>query len=82
MQVCRPLPRAIPGRVVNPGGSVGRAALTDSQADGVDWQHQLFSVRTNRPDARAHYRQNLGARSLLRADVHAVRPRPVSRTCL
>jgi hypothetical protein len=53
----------IPGLVVNPTGSVGRTALTDlvdaySQVDGVDWQHQLFSVLTNRPDACAHYREN------------------------
>jgi hypothetical protein len=26
--------------------------------DGLDWQHQLFSVLTNKPDACAHYRQN------------------------
>ncbi|HEY2957768.1 MAG TPA: hypothetical protein VGM21_06105 [Actinomycetota bacterium] len=58
-----PCPEPTPGLVVNPSGSVGQAALTDlvdaySQVDGVDWQHQLFSVLTNRPDACTHFRQN------------------------
>jgi hypothetical protein len=52
-----------PGSVSNPRGEVGQTPLTDlvdaySQVDGVDWQHQLFSVLTNKPDACAHYRQN------------------------
>jgi hypothetical protein len=52
-----------PGSVINPRGWVGRTPLTDlvdaySQVDGVDWQHQLYSVLSNRPDACAHYRQN------------------------
>jgi hypothetical protein len=52
-----------PGSVTNPRGWVGQAPLTDlvdaySQVDGVDWQHQLYSVLTNKPDACAHYRQN------------------------
>lgn len=52
-----------PGSVTNPSGSVGRTSLTDlvdaySQVSGVDWQHQLYSVLTNKPDACAHYRQN------------------------
>ena len=53
----------IPGIVINPTGSVGRTPATDfvdaySQVSGVDWQHQLYSVLTNRPEACAHYRQN------------------------
>lgn len=53
----------IPGSVTDPSGSVGRTPLTDlvdaySQVSGVDWQHQLYSVLTNKPDACAHYRQN------------------------
>jgi len=49
--------------VTNPRGWVGQTPLNDlidaySQADGVDWQHQLYSVLTNKPDACAHYRQN------------------------
>jgi hypothetical protein len=52
-----------PGRVTNPRGAVGQTPLSDlvdaySQVDGVDWQHQLASVLTNRPDACAHFRQN------------------------
>src|SRR5512132_2365888 len=48
-----------PGSVTNPRGAVGHTQLTDlvdaySQVDGVDWQHQLYSVLTNRPDACAH----------------------------
>jgi hypothetical protein len=58
-----PCPEPTPGSVTNPSGSVGRTPLIDlvdaySQIDGVDWQHQLFSVLTNKPDACAHYRQN------------------------
>jgi hypothetical protein len=53
----------IPGSVTNPRGVIGWTSLTDlvdaySQVDGVDWQHQLYSVLTSRPDACAHYRQN------------------------
>jgi hypothetical protein len=53
----------IPGSITNPRGAVGQTSLTDlvdaySQVDGLDWQHQLFSVLTNKPDACAHYRQN------------------------
>jgi hypothetical protein len=49
--------------VTNPSGSVGRTPINDlvdaySQVSGVDWQHQLYSVLTNKPDACAHYRQN------------------------
>jgi hypothetical protein len=52
-----------PGTVTNPRGAVGQTPLTDlvdaySQVDGLDWQHQLYSVLTNKPDACAHYRQN------------------------
>jgi hypothetical protein len=52
-----------PGSVTNPRGWVGQTPLTDlvdaySQVDGVDWQHQLASVLTNKPGACAHYRQN------------------------
>jgi hypothetical protein len=52
-----------PGTVTNPRGAVGQTPLTDlvdaySQVDGLDWQHQLFSVLSNKPDACAHYRQN------------------------
>jgi hypothetical protein len=52
-----------PGSVTNPRGGISRTPLTDlvdaySQVDGVDWQHQLYSVLSNRPDACAHYRQN------------------------
>jgi hypothetical protein len=52
-----------PGSVTNPRGEISRTALTDfvdaySQVDGVDWQHQLYSVLTNKPNACAHYRQN------------------------
>jgi hypothetical protein len=58
-----PCPDPTPGTVTNPSGSVGRTPINDlvdaySQIDGVDWQHQLYSVLTNRPDACAHYRQN------------------------
>ena len=58
-----PCPPPTPGSVTSPSGSIGRTALTDlvdaySQIDGVDWQHQLYSVLTNRPDACAHFRQN------------------------
>jgi hypothetical protein len=53
----------IPGSVTNPRGEISHTQLTDlvdaySQVDGVDWQHQLYSVLTNKPDACAHYRQN------------------------
>jgi hypothetical protein len=52
-----------PGSVTNPRGWVGQTPLTDlvdaySQVDGVDWQHQLASVLTNKPNACAHCRQN------------------------
>jgi len=58
-----PCPEPTPGSVTNPVGSVGGAPLTDlvdaySQVDGVNWQHQLYSVLTNKPGACAHYRQN------------------------
>jgi hypothetical protein len=58
-----PCPDPTPGSVTDPSGSVGRTPLTDlvdaySQVSGVDWQHQLYSVLTNKPDACAHYRQN------------------------
>jgi hypothetical protein len=58
-----PCPDPTPGSVTNPRGWVGQTQLTDlvdaySQVDGVDWQHQLYSVLTNKPDACAHYRQN------------------------
>jgi hypothetical protein len=51
------------GSVTNPSGWVGQTPLTDlvdaySQVDGVNWQHQLYSVLTNKPDACTHYRQN------------------------
>jgi hypothetical protein len=57
------MPRPHFWRVSNPVGSVGDTPLTDlvdaySQVDGVDWQHQLYSVLTNQPGACAHYRQN------------------------
>jgi hypothetical protein len=58
-----PCPDPTAGSVTNPRGWVGQTPLTDlvdaySQAEGVDWQHQLASVLTNMPDACAHYRQN------------------------
>ena len=58
-----PCPDPTPGGVTDPSGSVGRTPLTDlvdaySQVSGVDWQHQLYSVLTNQPDACAHARQN------------------------
>jgi hypothetical protein len=58
-----PCPDPTPGTVTNPSGSVGRTPINDlvdaySQVSGVDWQHQLYSVLTNKPDACAHYRQN------------------------
>jgi hypothetical protein len=58
-----PCPDPTPGSVTNPRGLVGQAPLTDlvdaySQVDGVDWQHQLYSVLTNKPDACTHYSQN------------------------
>ena len=58
-----PCPDPIPGTVTNQSGSVGRIPINDlvdaySQVDGVAWQHQLYSVLTNKPDACAHYRQN------------------------
>jgi hypothetical protein len=53
----------IPGSVTSPRGEISRIPLTDfidaySQVEGVDWQHQLYSVLSNRPDACAHFRQN------------------------
>jgi hypothetical protein len=58
-----PCPDPTPGSVTNPRGGISRTPLTDlvdaySQVDGVDWQHQLYSVLTNKPDACAHFRQN------------------------
>jgi hypothetical protein len=58
-----PCPDPIPGTVTNQSGSVGRVPINDlidaySQVSGVDWQHQLYSVLSNKPDACAHYRQN------------------------
>jgi hypothetical protein len=58
-----PCPEPTPGSVTSPSGSIAWTPLTDlvdaySQIDGVDWQHQLYSVLTNQPDACAHYRQN------------------------
>jgi hypothetical protein len=58
-----PCPDPTPGSVSNPVGSVAGTPLIDlvdaySQVDGVDWQHQLYSVLTNQPGACAHYRQN------------------------
>jgi hypothetical protein len=58
-----PCPDPTPGSVSNQVGLVSGTPLTDlvdafSQVDGVDWQHQLFSVLTNEPGACAHYRQN------------------------
>jgi hypothetical protein len=58
-----PCPEPTPGRVTNPVGSVGGTSLADlvdaySQVDGVNWQHQLYSVLTNKPGACARYRQN------------------------
>jgi hypothetical protein len=58
-----PCPDPLPGSVTNLSGSVGLTALTDlvdaySQVSGVDWQHQLYSVLTNQPDACAHHRQD------------------------
>jgi hypothetical protein len=58
-----PCPDPIPGTVTSQSGSVGRIPINDlvdaySQVDGVGWQHQLYSVLTNKPDACAHYRQN------------------------
>jgi hypothetical protein len=58
-----PCPDPIPGTVTNQSGSVGRIPINDlvdaySQVSGVDWQHQLYSVLSNKPDACAHYRQN------------------------
>jgi hypothetical protein len=58
-----PCPDPIPGIVTNQSGSVGGIPTNDlvdaySQVDGVEWQHQLYSVMTNKPNACAHYRQN------------------------
>jgi hypothetical protein len=58
-----PCPDPTPGSVTNPRGGISQTPLTDlvdaySQVDGVDWQHQLYSVLTNKPDACAHFRQN------------------------
>ena len=58
-----PCPDPTPGSVTNPRGGISRTPLTDlvdaySQVDGVDWQHQLYSVLSNKPDVCAHYRQN------------------------
>jgi hypothetical protein len=58
-----PCPDPTPGSVTNARGEISRTPLTDfvdaySQVDGVDWQHQLYSVLSNRPNACAHYRQN------------------------
>lgn len=61
--VSLPCPDPTPGSVTNQQGWIGRTSLTDlvdaySQVSGVDWQHQLYSVLTNKPDACAHYRQD------------------------
>ena len=58
-----PCPDPTPGSVTNPVGSVAGTSLTDlvdaySQIDGVDWQHQLYSLLTNERGVCAHYRQN------------------------
>jgi hypothetical protein len=58
-----PCSEPTPGSVTNPGGSVGKTALTDlvdaySQVTGVDWQHQLYSTLSNKPGVCARYRQN------------------------
>jgi hypothetical protein len=58
-----PCPEPTPGGVISPSGSIGRDPLTDlvdafSDVGGVGWQHQLFSVLSNKPDACAHYRDN------------------------
>jgi hypothetical protein len=58
-----PCPDPTPGSVTNLRGWLGRAPLTDlvdaySQVDGVHWQHQLYSVLSNRPDVCAHARKN------------------------
>jgi hypothetical protein len=58
-----PCPDPTLGSVTNQGGSVGGAPLTDlvdaySQVNGVDWQHQLYSVLSNKPDACARYRRS------------------------
>ena len=58
-----PCPEPTPGSVSNQLGAVSGTPLTDlvdaySQASGVDWQHQLYSVLTNEPGACAHYRQH------------------------
>ena len=58
-----PCPDPTPGTVTNQSGSVGRTPINDlvdaySQVDGVDWQHQLYSILTSKPDACAHHRQN------------------------
>jgi hypothetical protein len=58
-----PCPDPTPGSVTNPHGEISRTPLTDfvdaySQVDGVDWQHQLYSVLTDKPNACAHFRQN------------------------
>jgi hypothetical protein len=50
-----PCPPPTPGSVTSPDGSIAGTPLTDlvdaySQVDGVDWQHQLYSVLTNRPE--------------------------------
>ena len=62
-ELSMPCPDPTPGNVSNQVGSVGGTPLIDlvdaySQVDGVDWQHQLYSVLTNEPGACAHYRQN------------------------
>lgn len=58
-----PCPEPTLGSVTDPRGSVGKTPLTDlvdaySQVTGVDWQHQLYSVLSNKPGACARYRQN------------------------
>lgn len=56
-----PAPTA--GSVTNETGSIKRASLTDlvdaySGVSGVDWQHQLFSNLSSKPEACSRYRNN------------------------
>lgn len=52
-----------PGSVTGETGSIRRVPLTDlvdaySGVSGVNWQHQLFSNLSNKPEACTHFRNN------------------------
>lgn len=56
-------PAPVAGSVTGETGSIKRVPLTDlvdgySGVSGVNWQHQLFSNLSSKPEACSHYRNN------------------------